>query len=248
MGLIYHDRIIFHCSSLDMTFLLFFFILFIIVHRIFGELQCWFPRGELFPGLPLNNNDFYAGNDRPSYPERPASFCCGVGEICASNKMCLGNPGSGYAPYNRGTCTDVTWQSPECSQFCNRSSTLQICKPDVYCCPDNNTTPYCDCEETDHQIFLPSLSTFATINPRTSSVPTTRIKGLSHSVHISDGVWAAIGAVTGLLSLVLSFVAWRWQIQKARAKVRDNGIVSPSTQTQATPPNASIDLEGCVPP
>lgn len=46
-----------------------------------------------------------------------ASFCCAVGYSCLDNKICIGS-GDGVQPYNRGSCTDQTWRSPDCPQFC----------------------------------------------------------------------------------------------------------------------------------
>jgi hypothetical protein len=45
------------------------------------------------------------------------SFCCAVGYSCLDNKICTGS-GDDIQPYNRGSCTDQTWNSPACPQFC----------------------------------------------------------------------------------------------------------------------------------
>lgn len=44
------------------------------------------------------------------------SACCAVGHICLDNGLCT--PGNGQII--RGGCTDQTWNSPECPQYCLR--------------------------------------------------------------------------------------------------------------------------------
>jgi hypothetical protein len=46
-----------------------------------------------------------------------ASFCCAVGFHCLDNKICVAAEGKGKQPYNVGSCTDGTWNSPECPSF-----------------------------------------------------------------------------------------------------------------------------------
>lgn len=42
------------------------------------------------------------------------SFCCGPQATCLSDKLCW-DGGGGYV---RGSCTDATWKSSACPQFC----------------------------------------------------------------------------------------------------------------------------------
>ncbi|KAF6230559.1 hypothetical protein HO173_011096 [Letharia columbiana] len=46
-----------------------------------------------------------------------ASACCGSTDICLNNSLCLAQ--SGAELVTRGSCTDQTWQSPECPQYCS---------------------------------------------------------------------------------------------------------------------------------
>ena len=46
-----------------------------------------------------------------------ASACCDSGDICLDNNLCLSQGGAELI--SRGSCTDHTWQSPECSQYCS---------------------------------------------------------------------------------------------------------------------------------
>ena len=46
-----------------------------------------------------------------------ASACCDHGDVCLDNNLCLAQGGGELI--SRGSCTDHTWQSPECSQYCS---------------------------------------------------------------------------------------------------------------------------------
>lgn len=64
---------------------------------------CYFPDGtRLFADQPCLVN----GSED--------SFCCGPQATCLSDKLCW-DGGSGYV---RGSCTDPTWKSAACPQFC----------------------------------------------------------------------------------------------------------------------------------
>ena len=61
--------------------------------------------------------------DRAFYPEREQYFCCGALWACISSGICSRANNkeiapSGGSPLRRGTCTDRTWSSAECPQFC----------------------------------------------------------------------------------------------------------------------------------
>ena len=45
-----------------------------------------------------------------------ASSCCAEGDICLDNNLCMSQ--TGYLGFSRGTCTDISWQSGNCSQYC----------------------------------------------------------------------------------------------------------------------------------
>jgi hypothetical protein len=72
------------------------------------------------------------------------SFCCAVGYNCLDNKICVA---VGNSNWNRGSCTDKTWNSPECPQFCtnflpNKGSVVIDCGEDVgVCCDDTFLLP-----------------------------------------------------------------------------------------------------------
>ena len=46
-----------------------------------------------------------------------ASPCCKATDVCLDNDLCLAQSGQPEV-VSRGSCTDSTWQSPECAQYC----------------------------------------------------------------------------------------------------------------------------------
>jgi hypothetical protein len=76
------------------------------------------------------------------------SFCCAVGYNCLDNKICVA---VGNSDWNRGSCTDKTWNSPECPQFCKNFSSsggswLVNCAEDAgVCCYDTLAASPEDC-------------------------------------------------------------------------------------------------------
>jgi hypothetical protein len=66
------------------------------------------------------------------------SFCCAIGYNCLDNKICVAE---GYSDWNRGSCTDKTWNSPDCPRFCmdfssSGGSWLVNCGEKDVCCYD----------------------------------------------------------------------------------------------------------------
>ncbi|KAK4196888.1 hypothetical protein QBC40DRAFT_3836 [Triangularia verruculosa] len=103
------------------------------------------------------NKCFYPGggeslDDVPCDADAEVSVCCGSsasGGACLSNKLCMGTDGK----MSRGSCTDKTFLSPECPNFCsvlrqgivvtpclngNDSSTTHCCFLDRNCCNDES--------------------------------------------------------------------------------------------------------------
>ena len=77
---------------------------------------CYFPDGSKSP------------NDRPchssSIDDRP-SACCDPVDLCLNNGLCLAQWGGEVI--SRGSCTDRSWQSPECSQYCADGKSITQC-------------------------------------------------------------------------------------------------------------------------
>ena len=73
--------------------------------------SCFYPDGTV------------ATVDVPCNTIAPLSACCGDGWACSSNGVCISlNPGHGPGGHTnlpvRGSCTDLTWRSEFCPQFC----------------------------------------------------------------------------------------------------------------------------------
>lgn len=79
--------------------------------------------------------------------------CCGVGHYCFSNGLCLDN--GGMTTY-RGGCTDRSWNSADCPQYCEELCPGSICG--VWPCDGIGhfaCTPS-DCGSTSTQIVIPA--------------------------------------------------------------------------------------------
>lgn len=67
---------------------------------------CYFPDGSVSLGFTPCHS-----------ASTGASACCAEMDVCLDNKLCLSQ--SGQQDLTRGSCTDKTWGSPECSQYCS---------------------------------------------------------------------------------------------------------------------------------
>ena len=67
---------------------------------------CYFPDGS------VSTDDAPC---RASSSDQP-SPCCKPTDVCLDNALCLAQ--SGPEGVSRGSCTDKTWQSSECPQYC----------------------------------------------------------------------------------------------------------------------------------
>jgi hypothetical protein len=71
----------------------------------FAQKKCYYP-------------GFEAPGDHPCDPDAEESVCCGTGggSMCLTNNACV-RPGHDMA---RGSCTDKSWKSGACPQFCTK--------------------------------------------------------------------------------------------------------------------------------
>jgi len=85
--------------------------------------------GLLFAGfLHFSAAICYYSNGDPSPQDAPCgddtdhSTCCGPGYACLSNNICMATGLEKQIPnaarYDRGSCTDKTWRSGRCPNFC----------------------------------------------------------------------------------------------------------------------------------
>jgi hypothetical protein len=70
---------------------------------------CYFPNGVIA-------RDDYPCTSLISKSPGTDVHCCEIGRTCLPNRMCSGNQ-QDENPM-RGTCTDSTWNSPNCPKFC----------------------------------------------------------------------------------------------------------------------------------
>ncbi|KAM0797565.1 hypothetical protein BDR22DRAFT_824195 [Usnea florida] len=69
--------------------------------------MCYSPDGTAFPtDSPCHSPSIVDG----------ASACCNTHDVCLNNGLCLSQAGGEFI--YRGTCTDQSWHSPNCSQYC----------------------------------------------------------------------------------------------------------------------------------
>ena len=77
--------------------------------------KCYYPGGEEATG------------DLPCDADAENSPCCAGGKIagaCLANKLCLAKGDPDW--YARGSCTDPTFQAPECPKFCLSESAIRV--------------------------------------------------------------------------------------------------------------------------
>lgn len=86
-------------------------VLYVISFASLATALCYFPDGKSVPrqDTPCRSNGF-------------ATFC-GQGYACLSNNLCMltehvADAIPGQSKYVRGSCTDQTWNSPNCPNFC----------------------------------------------------------------------------------------------------------------------------------
>jgi len=64
------------------------------------------------------NGDLAQGGNFPCFLDQDVSPCCGEGSICEASGLCKVAGSTGVSDLIRGSCTDRTWNSPECPQYC----------------------------------------------------------------------------------------------------------------------------------
>ena len=95
------------------TLLVFFFSIGCLVKsKTMANATCYYPNGSIAPEA------------TPCHPPATSdlvSACCSNSHLCLDNGLCL--PQNGPERFGRGSCTDRTWQSTECSQYCPDGNT-----------------------------------------------------------------------------------------------------------------------------
>ena len=111
---------------------------------------CYYPNGDASP------------QDLPCNDETDHSTCCGPGYACLSNNICvptgLEKQIPNAAKYVRGSCTDKTWRSGDCPNFCVNPAHGDTLDGGIGMarCPGNRDMYYCmdgwpfDCVKGDN--------------------------------------------------------------------------------------------------
>ncbi|KAF2845744.1 hypothetical protein T440DRAFT_407179 [Plenodomus tracheiphilus IPT5] len=170
---------------------------------------CYFPDGKSIP--------------RQDTPCRSEGFstCCGQGYACLSNNLCMltehvPNPIPGQSRYVRGSCTDQSWDSPHCPNFCivpahddNFSGGTGVAKCDVtqdrYYCLDNQTEPLASSDICSSSTYFfevagtPSTVTIIGVTQTTSTLASTTL-AISRSIKQSTSASNASPPSTSLTS------------------------------------------------
>lgn len=92
--------------------LVFSLVFFLQPWRILAQ-TCYFPNGA------IATNDIACTNG-------PAAICCEFTATCLDNELCFNPFGSAVGGYIRGSCTDISWESPSCPRFCNEGELLEL--------------------------------------------------------------------------------------------------------------------------
>ncbi|KAB5547142.1 hypothetical protein GE09DRAFT_1130082 [Coniochaeta sp. 2T2.1] len=147
----------------------------------FTSAICYYPNGDASP------------QDLPCNDDTDHSTCCGPGYACLSNNICvptgLEKQIPNAAKFVRGSCTDKTWRSGNCPNFCVNEAHGDTLDGGIGMakCPGNKDMYYCmdgfpfDCVKGDNVLsfsgtptalttigFVPSTSLTSTPTPSTS--------------------------------------------------------------------------------
>ncbi|KAF7556427.1 hypothetical protein G7Z17_g1409 [Cylindrodendrum hubeiense] len=122
---------------------------------------CYYPNGDS------------ASNDTACNPDDTYSPCCGDGYACLSDGVCQATGDEAQSDdateYVRGSCTDESWESDSCPQFCltnNESGGAGLGKcpsssKDMYYCTGDDDY---DCDDGDNIVsFAGTATAFTTI-------------------------------------------------------------------------------------
>lgn len=98
---------------------------------------CYFPNGKT------------ASQDGPCRDDTEHSACCGQGFACLSNGMCVAvvdlvRPPE-LIPYHRASCTDKSWRSGDCPNFCVDSDVDRLdWAVSMGVCPNSDSAFFCN--------------------------------------------------------------------------------------------------------
>jgi len=102
-------------SSSSSSFSIFLTIIFLsssTTRALTATSRCYNPDGSLA-----------ASGNYPCFLGQENSPCCGGGQVCEASGLCKVPDSVGVSDLIRGTCTDSSWQSNECPQYCLQATT-----------------------------------------------------------------------------------------------------------------------------
>ncbi|KAH9208240.1 hypothetical protein DL95DRAFT_480684 [Leptodontidium sp. 2 PMI_412] len=176
-----------------MTGLLLLFNLLLLTQPALQAASCYYPDGT------------FVSFDSPCFPDQETSFCCGQGHTCMSNNLCRWPDSQMPYPlaYIRGSCTDSSWNSPECGDVCkavlpSQYDPIVACPGSEFCCDSGSSNVSSCCSLTNttaHPIYrLEAASTVTVIgvSPTPSvtvsvSIATITTTSMSTPSNSSDG-------------------------------------------------------------
>ncbi|KAF3404165.1 hypothetical protein DPV78_002765 [Talaromyces pinophilus] len=191
--------------------------------------QCYFPNHK----LAVNDTACTAGS---------VSVCCQQGAACLDNGLCYLPSASAAGGFIRGSCTDQTWASQDCPQYCTddipggifnslSDAGVVACGGTKYCCESDNVTT-CDCQTGNGTFSLAgSISIFTTIG---SSVTTT-----SSSTSSSSTTSSSVTTTSALPSSTISSVTGSASPSPAAASVTTSTTSTIATSTSTASSSGS---------
>ncbi|KAG4436490.1 hypothetical protein IFR05_008031 [Cadophora sp. M221] len=231
-----------------MTGLLLLLNLLLLAQPALQAASCYYPDGT------------FVSFDSPCFPDQETSICCGQGHTCMSNNLCRWPDSQMPYPlaYIRGSCTDSSWNSPECGDVCkavlpSQYDPIVACPGSEFCCDlgSSNLSSCCSLiNTTAHAIYqLEDASTVTVIgvSPTPSvtvsvSIATITTTSMSTPSNLNDGnvggsvgTGAKIGIGVGVgvgVVLILASIGLLFYVRKRRVESEIHRQVAPRSLEQ----------------
>ena len=192
---------------------------------------CYYPNGK-------------PSDDLACDPTAEVSVCCNRGAACLSNGVCEHLPDSSAgvaATYGRGSCTDQSWQSASCPQFCQTTFLgggvpVSNCTTDGdWCCGADDGS--C-CEGKVVKLGAGNLETTLGL-VAAASTSTARRSSSASSSSLQRTATSAVAASTGTAGRSSASSSWSLQgtatsVERTRPTASPAGIVATTSSPAAT--------------
>ncbi|EME87833.1 uncharacterized protein MYCFIDRAFT_209624 [Pseudocercospora fijiensis CIRAD86] len=164
------------------------------IRLISGQPKCYYPDGTL------------STTDSPCNNSAEFSACCKSSAYCLSNGLCLEN-----GILNRESCTDQSWTSSSCPQYCKNEASNKPCP----LMPCTNTTFTCglypnDCAASGTTFEIKDLRPTAPLHPTTTTTNNNASSPIS-SFTSPEIAGTAVGIALPLLLIIalLTYLLYR---------------------------------------